>query len=48
MKRLVLFLLTAFLRAKGEKVTNALVAGILNEIEELRRSNLPERTAKPQ
>ena len=28
-------------RAKGEKITKALVAGILNEIEELRQSRLP-------
>jgi creatinine amidohydrolase len=35
-------------RAKGEKVTNALVAGILREIEELRKSALSERSARPQ
>ena len=34
-------------RAKGEKVTRALVAGILKEIDELRRSPIPERSTKP-
>ena len=34
-------------RAKGEKVTGALVAGILKEIEELRGSPVPDRLTKP-
>ena len=34
-------------RAKGEKVTRALVAGILKEIEELRGSPLSEAAARP-
>ena len=34
-------------RAKGERVTRALVAGILKEIEELRGSAVPDRSAKP-
>ena len=34
-------------RAKAEKVTGALVAGILKEIEELRGSPVPDRLTKP-
>ena len=30
-------------RAKGKIITNALVAGILNEIQELRKRELPRR-----
>ena len=34
-------------RAKGEKVTRALITGILKEIEELRASSLSQSSAKP-
>jgi creatinine amidohydrolase len=34
-------------RAKGERIVEALVAGIISEIEELRRARLPPRAAGP-